>query len=232
MTSETQISATETATAVPSTYQPKVGDQVILVVRYSAQPKLTTITKVTPSGRIKVADSNATFKGGSYLNIVFNAIGNHSSEVHKFNEAVLEGLTVRAEEQEARVAEKNAAQKQREEEYQQRIANELAEVKSVCADTLPIASLRTLPDGSRLVVLNAPINPKHDRKFEVVIVRLTDVEDTNWRDMSKVKMVESNATYTNGSGRSSSFPSCSSRKFSNDYDAMWDILRERFNDGW
>ena len=82
----------------------------------------------------------------------------------------------------------------------------------------------TLPDGSRLYLLNVPVKPENaERKkgFCVAMVRCAEREDWDFASGStaKVKVTEMHMTYCDGN--TSSFSSCSGERVANDEEALW-----------
>jgi len=150
-----------------------------------------------------------------------------------FAKAWLEKIRVKAE---RRAAEKKAVEAKRQQEYAERVAAELAEVKEACGfacATSPInpkVIKNVMPDGSRIYTIDMPVKPCYaERKagWERLIIRCKAAEYWDFRADVQKKGVESAYTYINGS--SCSFASCSSGRFETDEDAVWDALRQQYH---
>jgi hypothetical protein len=155
-----------------------------------------------------------------------------------FARGVLQGIRDQAIQ---RAEAKQAASAKRQQEYEERVTAELAEVRAAMNAPVGMPLFRTqdtMPDGSRVYTIDLPVYPKHaERKkgWERLIVRCWDGEDydfakyreTGDEAAAKIKVVESAYTYCNGS--SGSFSSVSTSRFSSDEEAVWDACRRQYH---
>ena len=148
-----------------------------------------------------------------------------------------------------RLEEKKQAEAIRLQEIASNKAKEMAEVKSVCAGRLMMKVTMRKPDGTRIYVLDVPMNAEYtERKkgWETVMVVCKDTEELDWEKWGEwkkehkdkeitdettklgeqacsVRRVEFSFTWINGSH--SSFSSCSTNKLANDTEALWEVMR-------
>lgn len=162
----------------------------------------------------------------------------------EFNCPFLAELAEReAAEAKKRIDDKRAAEAARQQEYADRIARELAEVKEACGNPASICRMvlpDRMPDGSRIYTVDIPVRPQYaERKkgWERLIIRCWDGHEVNWdapreSDGSRAFIRATESAYTYCNGGSSSFTSVSTSRYSNDEEAVWDAIRSRYHDGW
>lgn len=209
----------------------KVGDKVIYLPTYGAKPKVTNITKVTPSGQVIVDGAAKRFKynfGGK-----FSELGRGSAQVWEYNETKLDELEKHHNDTEASKQMKRNLEAARQQQVKERKEKEMAETIKFYDNQLPIVSLRTLPDGKRFVVLNLLTNPAFtDKNYEMATVVITDAEtyDMASREEKKIKVVRARAMWF--SNKSSGFSTSGDDEFPNDVEALWYFVDKRFHDNW
>jgi len=222
-----------------------VGDAVLYMKSYGARPfagnvhkatktqvRVTLVdgTEVGPFKREAFNGQHETIKSGSDQN--YSAVWAKTDEVEK-------NLNDAADKAEKAAAEKKDAEAKRQQEYAERLAADLAEVKAACGFTCATSPINpkviknVMPDGSRIYTIDMPVKPCHaERKagWERVIVRCKAAEYWDFRADVQKKGVESAYTYINGN--SYSFASCSSCRSETDEDAVWEAIRSCYNSGW
>ena len=214
-----------------------VGDAVLYTKNYGARPVAGNVHKVTKTQvRVTLVDGtevgpfkreafngqHEVIKSGSYR--TYSAVWAKTDEIEKNQNET-------ADKAEKNAAEKKDAEAKRQQEYAERLAAELAEVKAAYGDRLRFGAIcDQMPDGSRVYTVDMPVKPCYaERKagWERVIVRCKAAEYWDFRADVQKKGVESAYTYINGS--SCSFASCSSGRFETDEDAVWDALRQQYH---
>ena len=219
-----------------------VGDKVIVCKDgYGSLPEVDTVSRVTKTGQISISSAGmARFKNKGYLN---NSGYKSATDDYRWKNAnvyVYSDEKLRRLEEEYR--EKEDEQKQRKAAKEQRYRDELAETLAAFGGDVMAATRSpnpavpgncwTLPDGSRLYLVDLPIRPdRDDRKagYEILIVRCKDVGPDHWKYGTMAK-VESNASWING--KSCGFPSSSSTFHATDHDAILDAARYCYCDSW
>lgn len=218
--------------------QIEIGDKMIFEgSSTAATPKVVTVTGKTPAGWLYVEGFKPAFRPNGVWNTRFSARG-INGELIPYDEEKLAQIEQRNAQHEAYLKEKAEKQEQIRQERETRIANEMAEVKELLGDMLPIRNQMILPDNSKLVTLAIPVKTSHQRLFDVIVVRLRDIEEYDWNtprnletgELRMKKMVEVAATYVDDRG--GSFASCSTKKADNWVEGLWEVIRDRFHSNW
>lgn len=215
-----------------------VGDAVLYIKNYGARPvagnvhkaiktqvRVTLVdgTKAGPFKREAFNGQHEVIKSGSYR--TYSAVWAKTDEVEK-------NLNETADKAEKAATEKKDAEAKRQQEYAERLAAELAEVKAATGNVplYQIGSPDVMPDGSRIYTIDMPVKPCYaERKssWERVIVCCKAAEYWDFRADEQKKGVESAYTYINGS--SCSFASGSSGRSETDEDAVWEAIRQQYH---
>lgn len=157
------------------------------------------------------------------------------------HQMVADGLNARTIRAVSEAEEKKAAEAKRQQEYDERTARELAEVKAAlgCGNGENLFIIggpcqkSTMPDGSRVYTIDIPAHPAYaERKagWERVIVRCKDAKYYDFEAHEHKQGVEAAYTYIHGG--SCSFASCSTTNYSSDEEAIWDALRRQYHSSW
>lgn len=208
-----------------------VGDKVIVTkYEYGTKPQVSTVSKVTPSGkfiyvdgfksRFKVSDwkDEAEQPGESWRSSNFRTT--HFSQ-EKFDELESEYNQIIKERQE-----KAKEQQDRREEMERKRLQEIEDLKSVFDFEKFKSSKVVFPDGTRMYQGFVPVKESQkERKkgFEYVIVRLGDEEGYDFSDNKQKTQIALYVTYVNGNNQS--FPSCSGSYFDDEESALWEAVR-------
>ena len=235
----------------------KVGDAMLITTKWGAKPFTASVSKVTKRqfrltsgegeeyGPFKL-ESNSKWNNkvqGSRITYFelwdsrHSRFGNH--EV--YFESSLEYLEETHREHAIADLEKKAEQDAHRAKAERRHNEEMETVREACGGQsgliLRTRTQETMPDGSRLYTIDAPINPRYEERkgsWERLIIRCKDIEEIDFNKMrkgaseeeAKFKMVESNYTYCNES--SSSFASISTSKHDDDAAAIWNSLHRQY----
>lgn len=213
---------------------PKVNDRVIYVPTSNAEPQVTVITRLTPTGQIGIAEHSKAFRRNGYGEkcYVSGSTWSDKARVYLYSDEALQRLKDAAEAKRQAEADKAAERERQAAERDQRNAAQIAEVKRVCGDVLPILSHEVLPNDARLYQLNVPLNPeknegRNNRGFDRLLVHCIDSTNFNYRTSVEEPCVEvSRAVITAMRGISS----LSSWKGDNDETVLWEMVKDRYFD--
>ena len=206
----------KTAVAIPDWI--KVGNEVVLYYGKYSEPIKTKIVRVTPGGKCEVAaDENSLFSKSPFGNYYYIK---HAKwvRVHPITEYT-RLQKVWGDDQ----AEIKASREEREKQH----AEEMLVAKTACNDAVNDSKPEILADGTRLYILRLPVHPKltYQRGFEVLIVRCW-TEDDKTLSFSRGDI---GMAYTYISGRTQSFPSCSTSYHKTDMEAVWEAVCYAYN---
>ena len=220
---------------------PKVGDKAIYLPGNDKAPIETTIVRVTPKGRIRVAHrDNVSYRRSNWNGYSTgdrhdsSSIQLHTPEAWEAANAGHQAYLQRQEEQKTRRDKERA-------ELDARHAIEVAEFKAACEGDLATITYNhlVLPDGSRLVTLNIPVklelaarkagrnrgeSKPQTPAFEMVICRLKN-EEALWGEAEKP--IACYHTFLTGNNDSFSF--CSGTRYATDDEALWETASHRYH---
>jgi len=213
--------------------KPKANDLMLYTLKYGAFPKTVKVLETTSGGYLRIEGFKYAFRPASrsynYSNEYVATQSVHGSVVPYTDTKATE-----LEETARRIVqgneEKIQQELQRKQEREDRLARELQEVKDLLSNELPIQSQQSLPDGTNLYILVIPIKPCHQRTFDLAIVHTRNTSDYDWSTMEKKPKVGASMTYV--VDEKTSFPSCSEVKFDAVEEALWEMVRYRYNDSW
>lgn len=216
----------------------KVGEKVILLTNSREEPKVTEISRVTPTGQFYVSETayeKIRFKWNEYDGKADNVGGSRysphrSAVVYYYNPAkyaklLAEHLKIKQEDEEEH---ESKIKEQKERETRHRI--ELDEVRRLVS--FQDVARSVLPDGSRLyqvLVLGSEDMGERKGGFDYVLVHCNDSPDTYAKDTNKKQDVE--MSYGRLNGRCVRFTVSSSARFENDEDAVYEAIRSAYF-GW
>ena len=213
-----------------------VGDVVILRKNGSTKPETTNVDSVTAAGNFRVyAAPGILFSGDRWADGYAPREKRRDEMVYLYTEEKLAEVMKRWNDNAAAAEAKKVEREEAHKKAAERHAAELVEVKLAMGGFMMVRAREVMPDGSRIFWVNLPIKPSvAERKvgFEVMFVRLKDVEDYDWDAPSgpdghkKVKKVELVYSYLNGG--SCSFASVSAEKCGSDEEALWEAARRLY----
>lgn len=214
----------------------KVGDSVIYVSTYGAQPIRTKVVKITMKGGLRIAESEhlfrSTFRDGAY-----GAIGTYGGVMlYDDTEKVWNDAMADFQKSQQAKQEKADEQQRQRDECNQEPARQLVEVQDLllrngqtpAPELWDCLSQRTLRDGSRLYQMDLPVHPDYTNRkegFEVLLVRCKTIDKEHaWEEGKPIEMA-----YTYVNGRTNSFSSISTSNHASDEEAIWEAIRYCYN---
>lgn len=208
--------------------QVKIGDKVIFMRDRDAQPVVTTVERLTPSGQIRIPEYPKSFRRNTWWEKnQYDAPGYDSASVYIYSDNKLAELQTHADEVAKDKAEKIAAKERERQERATEEAQQLAEIKTLCGNVPPIKYQQSLPDGSRFYVLEIPVNLDKRQKVSVVVLNCADKKDYDWSAAKEVAVITADVSIFRGDGGSSHL---STFRVANDDEAIWEAARYRYND--
>jgi hypothetical protein len=214
--------------------QPQVNDKVIYVPTANAEPQITVITRLTPTGQIGIAESSKPFRRNAYGETCFvqgNAWAD-KGRVYEYSDGALRKLQDMAKARRDAETERQAEQKRQIAEREQHEAEQLAEVQRVCNYELPIISKEILPDSTRFYQLSVPLNPEknaepHNRVFDRLLVHCRDTTHYNFKTSTQEPCVEASRTVITALR---AINGLCSYKGDDDESALWESVKDRYFD--
>lgn len=212
-----------------------VNDKVIYVPSSNAEPQVTVVTRLTAAGYVGIAEHPKAFRPHQYGERCFiqGSTWGEKARLYPFTDETLDKLTKQAKACRDAENEKQEERKRVHAERERVNKEQAAQIRDVCANTLPIMSQETMLDGSRLYQLDAPLNPEknsgqqRNRVFDRLVVHVFDDRDFNYETSTEEPCVRANMTYFTALRR---LTMRGSYKATTDQEILWDTLQDRYFD--
>lgn len=210
----------------------KAGDTVLVVRHYGDEIDEALVHRVTPTRHICVKKGEVDWGRYHFVNPMGCYVQWKKGLATRFRiyENTPENMEKLIQQRDQKRADDQQKKMDREKKAAEDLARQQAERaevqrrwKELYGETPIYQSSELLPDGSRLYVLNLPVNPNSaERKkgYEVLLVRCTDATRYDYESNEDVPVVEWAMTYING--RTSSFSCVSTQQSKTDEDALWE----------
>lgn len=218
----------------------KVGSPMIFVADANSEPKTVNVSKVTPSGMIRVTFSDGKeselyklYGRDEYCPKDKGYSGRTKSErLYPYSLERMADLLKEREERKREREERNRRNEEEARKREERRLGEIADLKARIGDSYePYVVYRTLLGRDRYLTIALPTKPElRERHGDVVMVTLklrADNNHWNFHTGEKEERVEGYMTLTHMGF--SSFGSWSAIYGENDVEVIWECLRTAYN---